>query len=75
MRDDCVNCGSTEENRRGLPLSGTEVDVLAAGKQRMFTMYMVAGGRPGTGENTTISFDVYAGAATRTDMKRNDRES
>ena len=46
---------------------GTVVYVNAAGKRPMFTIYMAAGGRPGTGESITTTFDVYVEDATRLD--------
>ena len=53
---------------------GTVVYVNAAGLRPMFTIYMAGGGRPGTGESITTTFDVYVEDVTRLDTKGNEDE-
>ena len=68
MLDGCVSCGSTDENRSYLLSNGIWDYVIVAGPPMTYTTGMGGGDMPGTGENITISFGVYAGDATRTDM-------
>ena len=75
MRDGCVNCGCTEENRRYLLSNGTWDYVIVAGWPMTYTTGMGGGDMPETGESITISFDVYAVDATRTDMRREKDET
>ena len=67
MRDDYGCYGSTDVSNTYLLSRGTVVYVNAAGRQPMFTIYTVGGGRPGTGESVTSSFDVYVENATHLD--------
>ena len=72
MLDGGVNSRSTVMSNTYLLSRGTVVYVNAAGLLPMFTIYTAGGGRPGTGESITTTFDVYVGAVTRLDMKGNE---
>lgn len=74
MLDGGVNSRDTGVSNTYLLSRGTVVYVNAAGSLPMFTIYMAGGGRPGTGESITTTFDVYVGAVTRLDMRGNEDE-
>ena len=74
MLDDGASYKNTVVSNTYLLSRGTVVYVNAAGKRPMFTIYMAAGGRPGTGESITTTFDVYVEDVTHLDMRSDDKE-
>ena len=68
MLDVCENFDNSGVSNTFLLSKGTVVYVNAAGKQPMFTIYTAGGGRPGTGESITSSFDVFVENVTHWDM-------
>ena len=70
MRGGFENLDNTDVSNTYLLPKGIVVYVNAAGERPMFTIYMAAGGRPGTGESITTSFDAFAGSATLMDLER-----
>ncbi len=70
MQEGSVSSKNTDVSNTYLLSRGMVVYVNAAGKRPMFTIYMAGGGRPGTGGSITTSFDVFAGDATLTDMRK-----
>ncbi|MHC4639512.1 MAG: hypothetical protein ACYTBV_18750 [Planctomycetota bacterium] len=76
MPDELESCVNTGGSNTYLLSKGTVVYVNAAGKQPMFTIYTAGGGRPGTGESITSSFDVFVENVTcisgRNDLRRLD---
>ena len=72
MTDGCVNSKNTDVSNTFLLSKGTVVYVNAAGPEPMFTIYMAGAGRPGTGGSITTSYDVLAGSATLTDLRKNE---
>ena len=67
MSVDFENYDHTGVGNTYLLSKGTVVYVNAAGPQPMFTIYTAGGGRPGTGESITSSFDVFVEHVTRLD--------
>ena len=74
MLDGCVNSKNTVGFSTCLPMREMEGCVVVACWPTMFTIYMAGGGRPGTGESITTTFDVYVEDVTRLDMKGKEDE-
>jgi hypothetical protein len=72
MHDGCVSCEHIGESNTYLLSKGTVVYASAAGRQPMFTIYTAGGGRPGTGESITTTFDVFVEDVTHLDMTNGD---
>ena len=72
MLDGCVNSKNTVGFSTCLPMREMEGCVVVACWPTMFTIYMAGGGRPGTGESITTTFDVYVENATLLGMKGNE---
>ena len=72
MSVDFENYERTDFSNTYLLSKGTVVYVNAAGPQPMFTIYTAGGGRPGTGESITSSFDVFVEHVTHLDTERKD---
>jgi hypothetical protein len=70
MLDGCENLKRTDVSNTYLLSRGTVVYVNAAGLLPMFTIYTAGGGRPGTGESITTTFDVFVESATLTGTQR-----